>query len=58
MATAPVPAPIPASAPRPASLPANRNVGKFAVSVDLLALTASLAAVVFLALELFVKSKG
>jgi len=33
-------------------------VGKFAAAVDLLALAVSLAAVVFLALELFVKSKG
>jgi hypothetical protein len=33
-------------------------VGKFAAGVDLLALAVSLAAVVFLALELFVKSKG
>jgi hypothetical protein len=33
-------------------------VGKFAVAIDLLALAASLAAVAFLALELFVKSKG
>ncbi|MFN5656212.1 MAG: CAP domain-containing protein, partial [Verrucomicrobiota bacterium] len=51
-------APIPASAPRPAASPANRTVGKFAASVDLLALAASLAGVVILALELFSKSKG
>jgi hypothetical protein len=57
-ATPPIPAPIPASAPRPAASPANRNVGKFAVTVDLLTLAASLAGVVILALELFSKSKG
>jgi len=51
-------APIPASAPRPATSPANRTVGKFAAAVDLLALAASLGAVVILALELFSKSKG
>jgi hypothetical protein len=50
--------PAPAAAPRPAASPANRSVGKLAATVDLLALTASLAAAVFLALELFVKSKG
>jgi hypothetical protein len=33
-------------------------VGKFAATVDLLALAGSLAAAVFLALELFSKSKG
>jgi hypothetical protein len=57
-ATAAIPAPIPAAAPRPAATPANRSVGKFAATIDLLALAASLTAVVFLALELFVKSKG
>jgi hypothetical protein len=61
-ATAPIPAPIPASAPaaapRPTTTPANRSVGKLAVTFDLLALAASLAGAVILALELFVKSKG
>ena len=38
--------------------PANRSVGKVAVTFDLLALVASLAGAVLLALELFVKSKG
>jgi hypothetical protein len=57
-ATAPIPAPIPAAAPRPSPTPANRSVGKFSAVVDLLALAASLAGVAFLALELFVKSKG
>ncbi|MBM3868011.1 MAG: hypothetical protein FJ384_03665 [Verrucomicrobia bacterium] len=51
-------APIPAAAPRPAAAPANRTVGKVAVAFDLLALAASLAGVILLALELFVKSKG
>jgi hypothetical protein len=55
---APIPTPFPASAPRPSPSPANRNVGKFAAAVDLLALAASLGAVVILALELFSKSKG
>ena len=54
-ATAPIP---PAAAPRPSTTPTNRSVGKVAVTIDLLMLVASLSAVVFLALELFVKSKG
>ena len=57
----PPPSVIPASAPapRPVAAPvANRNVGKVAAAFDVLALAASLVGAVFLALELFVKSKG
>jgi len=51
--------PPPSAAPRPAAAPAyNRNVGNVAAAFDVLALAASLVGVVFLALELFVKSKG
>jgi len=51
--------PAPAAAPRPAAAPAaNRSVGNVAAAFDVLALAASLVGVVFLALELFVKSKG
>jgi hypothetical protein len=51
--------PAPAAAPRPAAaLASNRNVGNVAAAFDVLALAASLVGVVFLALELFVKSKG
>jgi len=55
---APMAAPIPAAAPRPATGPNNRSVGKFAAAIDLLALAASLAGAVILALELFSRSKG
>ena len=47
--------PPPSAIPAPA---ANRNVGNVAAAFDVLALAASLVGVVFLALELFVKSKG
>jgi hypothetical protein len=57
-AAATIPAPAPAAAPRPATPPANRSVGKLAVTFDLLALAASLAGAVILAIELFSKSKG
>jgi len=55
---APIPAPAPAAAPRPATTPSNRSVGKVAAAIDLLALAASLGGAVFLAIELFSKSKG
>ena len=61
-AAIPAPTAIPAApiaAPRPVAAPAaNRNVGNIAAAFDVLALAASLVGVVFLALELFVKSKG
>ncbi|MGA0028669.1 MAG: hypothetical protein ACO3IG_01765 [Opitutales bacterium] len=56
--TTTAPAPAPAAAPRPVTTPANRSVGKLAVTFDLIALAASLAGAVFLAIELFAKSKG
>ena len=55
---APIPAPAPAAAPRPTNAPNNRSVGKVAAAIDLLALAASLAGAVILALELFSRSKG
>ena len=55
---APMPAPSPAAAPRPTNAPNNRSVGKVAAAIDLLALAASLAGAVILALELFSRSKG
>jgi len=58
---APIPAPIAAAAPRVSpttGAASNRNVGKAAAAVDVLALVASLSAAVFLYLELFSKTKG
>ena len=58
---APIPAPVAAPAPRVSpttGAAANRNVGKAAAAFDVLALVASLAAAVFLYLELFSKTKG
>jgi hypothetical protein len=50
----------PAAAPRVAYATANtnRNVGGLAATLDILALAASIAGVVFLAIELFSKTKG
>jgi hypothetical protein len=53
-----IPAPAPSAAPRPVLPTANRNVGNLAATFDVIALVASLAGAVLLALELFVKSKG
>ena len=50
---------IPAAATRPVLAPVDkRTVGNISAAFDVLALAASLIGVVFLALELFVKSKG
>lgn len=53
----PPPAPA-APAFKTATTKGERNVGKFAASVDVLAMMVSLGAAIFLALELFVKTKG
>ena len=67
-AGAPIPPPPPTAAPAPMSVPAaaarpnqpfnNRTVGKAAAAIDILAFTAALAGVVFLAFELFIKPQG
>ena len=54
-----VTAPTPSVRPLPSTGSGNRgNAGKIAASVDVLALAASIALAVILALELFSKTKG